>query len=71
MSTVISPPRPRPGVVVDQSESPALEPAVTPSAMPSPGYRYDGWALWFWVACAVLLFLTHVGDFLLTLWYQR
>lgn len=34
----------------------------TPQERPATVYRPDVWSLWFWLACAALLVLLHVID---------
>jgi hypothetical protein len=36
--------------------------AAAPATAPVPVYAPDRWSLWFWLACAGVLILLHVID---------
>jgi hypothetical protein len=52
--------RPRPQAVA----TPAPLVVSAPEAAPAVTYRPDSWALWFWLACAGVLLLLHVIDWI-------
>jgi hypothetical protein len=54
-TTTVKPPRNR--------EAKTLVPETVAQAQPAaPAYAPDRWSLWFWLACAGILILLHVID---------